>query len=131
MLIFWVESKMLLKKQYSNSYSQAPSIFKIYRSRLFSLSASINYEHNKSNRAYWNTYRPYSNELSRKIQWEWCYWNGIIWSWTYLLLKKNVNFETNWTLRTFIQVNENYSYKTFVDKFRLIKVNDAYQDFCY
>ena len=33
---------------------------------------------------------------------EWCYWNGIVWSWTYLLFTKNVTFETKWALRNFI-----------------------------
>ena len=46
-------NKMPLKKQYSDSYSQAPPIGKkIYRSLLFALSPTINYATNKNNRAY-------------------------------------------------------------------------------
>ena len=57
-------NKMLLKKQYSVSYSQAPPIVKNYIDLCFSHSL---------HQLIMDTYRPHSNELSRKSRSEWCY----------------------------------------------------------
>ena len=97
--------KMLLKKQYSDSYSQTPSILKKYIDLCFFhffyqsiMEPTRATEH--------STYRSHSNELSRKSHSEWCYWNRIFWSWNYLLFKKNVTFRTKWVLRNFTYVNK-------------------------
>ena len=70
----------------------------IFESLLFSFPPSINNGINKN-------YRGYFNNLSRKVDSEWCYWNGIICSWSNLLFMKIVTPKTKWTLQDFNKVN--------------------------
>ena len=107
-------------------------LLKIYESLPFSLSISIYCRANKNYRAYLNTYRSYVKKFNRKGDAGWHYWNGMIQPWAHLLYKKNVTFETNWTLQNITQMKflfEQLMKILFLDYSNYKCVNNAYQDF--
>ena len=93
----------------------------------FVLPSLINHGTKKNTRTFYNVYIPYSNEFSRKSDPGWRYWNGIIWSWTYLLFTKNVTFEITRTQGNFTQVNEKLRSIEFPDYSNHTCVNFAYR----
>ena len=100
---------------------------KIYESMIFSLLPWINYGTSKSNQAYWNTYRQHLNKLRGDS--EWCYWNGIIWSWANLFFRKKITFEIKWTLQNFNKVSEKLRLIKFPDYSNHACAINAYKDF--
>ena len=91
-------NKMLMKKQYFESNNQTLPIAKKYIDLFFS--HSLHQIFMKPTRITGHPKTLLENILKN------CYWNGIIWSWTYLLFQINVTFETKRVLQNFFQVNE-------------------------
>ena len=97
------ENKMLLKKQYSYFYSHAPHLIKKYINLCFShflhqliMEKTRTKKHTKTLIDHTLTNSPEKSDS------EWRCWNGIMWSWGYLLFAKSVTFQIKWAPRNFI-----------------------------
>lgn len=121
---FLNRNKILLGKQHYDSLPLGSTFsLKIYGFLLFHSTHQLIVEPTRITECIKALIGPHFNKLSRKIDSEWCFGNGITWFWANILLNKNVILEIKWTLKDFNKVNEEWSRLNFCETIKVNKIS--------